>query len=74
MENKETEQIDKSDEQLFISAIVNSAFFKNEMKHAFIHGRNYEQLDTNGCDIDVNNVEDKHLPFSEWFAKHYINS
>ena len=72
MENQEQEQKAKnSDEQLLISAVMHSAFFKKEMKKAFMHGKEFEYLDTNGCEMDVDNVEEKHLPFSEWFAKHY---
>lgn len=72
MENQEQEQKAKnSDEQLLISAVMRSAFFKKEMKKAFIHGREFEYLDTNVCEMDVANVDDKHLPFYEWFAKHY---
>ena len=72
MENQEQEQKPKnSDEQLLISAVMRSAFFKKEMKKAFMHGREFEHLDTNGCEMDVTNVDDKHLPFYEWFAKHY---
>ena len=71
MENQEQEQKPKnSDEQLLISAVMRSAFFREEMKKAFIHGRKFEQLETDS-DIDVANVEHKHLPFYEWFAKHY---
>ena len=69
MENTELEQKPKnSDEQLLISAVMRSAFFREEMKKAFMHGRNFEQLETDN-DMDV--VNDKHLPFYEWFAKHY---
>ena len=71
MENTEVEQKPKNtDEQLLISAVMRSAFFREEMKKAFIHGRNFEQLETDS-DMDVPNVDDKHLPFYEWFAKHY---
>ena len=71
MENTELEQKPKnSDEQLLISAVMRSAFFREEMKKAFIHGRKYEQLETDS-DMDVAGVDDKHLPFYEWFAKHY---
>ena len=71
MENTELEQKPKnSDEQLIISAVMRSAFFKDEMKKAFMHGRNFEQLKTDS-DMNVTNVDDKHLPFYEWFAKHY---
>ena len=71
MNKEEQEQKAKnSDEQLLISAVMRSAFFKKEMKKAFMHGKEFEYLDTNG-EMDVNNVEGKHLPFYEWFAKHY---
>ncbi len=71
MENTELEQKPKnSDEQLLISAVMRSAFFREEMKKAFIHGRKFEQLESDS-DMDVTNVDDKHLPFYEWFAKHY---
>jgi hypothetical protein len=40
------------------------------MKKAFMHGRNFEQLEADS-DMGVVNVDDKHLPFYEWFAKHY---
>ena len=40
------------------------------MKKAFIHGRKFLELETDS-DMDVANVDDKHLPFHEWFAKHY---
>lgn len=71
MENTELEQKPKnSDEQLIISAVMRSAFFKDEMKKAFMYGRNFEQLKTDS-DMNVTNVDDKHLPFYEWFAKHY---
>lgn len=71
MGNTELEQKPKnSDEQLLISAVMRSAFFREEMKKAFMQGRNFEQLETDS-DIDVANVDDKHLPFYEWFAKHY---
>ena len=71
MENPEVEQKPKtSDEQLLISAVMRSTFFREEMKKSFIHGRKFEQLET--CsDMDVANVDDKYLPFYEWFAKHY---
>ncbi len=72
MKNQEVEQKPKnSDEQLLISAVMRSAFFKKEMKKAFMRGREFENLDTNGCEMDVDNVDDKHLPFYEWFTKHY---
>jgi hypothetical protein len=72
MENQEVEQKPlNSDEQLLISAVMRSAFFKKEMKKAFIHGREFEPLETDG-DMDVANTDDKHLPFYEWFTKHYI--
>lgn len=72
MENTELEQKSKnSDEQLLISAVMRSAFFREEMKKAFIHGRKFEELETDG-DMNVANVDDKHLPFYEWFAKHYV--
>lgn len=72
MENQEVEQNQlNSDEQLLISAVMRSAFFKKEMEKAFMHGIEFEHLDTNGCDMDVANVDEKHLPFYEWFAKHY---
>jgi hypothetical protein len=71
MENQEVEQKPKnSDEQLLISAVMSSAFFREEMKRAFTHGRKFEQLETHS-DMDVANVDEKHLPFYEWFAKHY---
>ena len=71
MENTEVEQkLKNSDEQLLISAVMRSAFFIEEMKKAFRHGINFEQLETES-DMDVANVDDKHLPFYEWFAKHY---
>lgn len=71
MENQEQEQKPKnSDEQLLISAVMRSAFFREEMKKAFMHGRYFEQLETDS-DMDVANINDKHLPFYEWFAKHY---
>ena len=71
MENTELEQKTKNiDEQLLISAVMRSGFFREEMKNAFMHGRNFEQLETDS-DMDVANVDDKHLPFHEWFAKHY---
>lgn len=71
MENQEQEQKPKnSDEQLLISAVMRSAFFREEMKKAFTHGREFEQLETDS-DMDVANFDDKHLPFYEWFAKHY---
>ena len=71
MENTEVEQKPKNtDEQLLISAVMRSAFFREEMKKAFNHGRNFEQLETDS-DMDVPNVDDKHLPFYEWFEKHY---
>lgn len=73
MENQEQEQKQKlknSDEKLLISAVMRSAFFREEMKKAFMHGRKFEQLETDS-DMDVANVDDKHLPFYEWFAKHY---
>lgn len=71
MENQEQEQKPKnSDEQLLISAVMRSAFFREEMKKAFMHGIKFEQLETDS-DMDVANVDDKHLPFYEWFAKHY---
>ena len=73
MTNKELEQKHKNNnEQLFISAIINSVFFRKEMKKAFTHGIKFKQLETDG-DINVNNVNDKYLPFYEWFAKHYNN-
>ncbi len=72
MENQEVEQKPKnSDEQLFISAVMRSAFFKNEMKRAYMHGIEFEKLETNGHELDVANVDDKHLPFYTWFTKHY---
>lgn len=71
MGNIEVEQKPKnSDEQLLISAVMRSAFFTEEMKKAFMHGRKFEQLESDK-DMDVSNVDDKHLPFYEWFAKHY---
>ena len=71
MENTEVEQKTKnSDEQLLISAVMRSAFFREEMKKAFTHGINFEQLETDS-DMDVANVDDEHLPFYEWFAKYY---
>ena len=71
MENQEQEQKPKnSDEQLLISAVMRSAFFREEMKKAFMHGIYFEQLETDS-DMDVANINDKHLPFYEWFAKHY---
>jgi hypothetical protein len=71
MENQEVEQKPlNSDEQLLISAVMRSAFFKKEMKKAFIHGIEFEQIETDG-DMDVTNAEGKNLPFYEWFAKHY---
>ena len=71
MENQEQEQKPKnSDEQLLISAVMRSAFFREEMKKAFTHGREFEQLETDS-DMDVANFDDKHLPFYEWFARHY---
>jgi hypothetical protein len=72
MENQEVEQkLLNSDEQLFISAIMRSDFFKNEMKKAFMQGIKFEQIETDG-DMNVANINDKHLPFYEWFAKYYI--
>lgn len=74
MKNQEQEQKPKnSDDQLLISAVMRSTFFKEEMKKAFMHGREFEHLDTNGCELDVTNVDDKHLPFNDWFAKYYSN-
>ena len=52
------------------TAVMRSAFFREEMKKAFTHGREFEQLETDS-DMDVANFDDKHLPFYEWFAKHY---
>lgn len=73
MENKESEQKHKNNnEQIFISAIINSVFFRKEMKKAFKHGFKFQQLETDG-DMNINNANDKHLPFYEWFAKHYSN-
>jgi hypothetical protein len=67
MENIEIEhKLKNSDEQL----LMRSAFFRDEMKKAFMHGRNFEQLETDG-DMDVDNLDDKHLPFYDWFSKHY---
>ena len=71
-ENQEQERKpENTDEQLFLSCVRRSAFFKQELLKAFKHGREFEHLDTNGCEMDVTNVDDKHLPFYEWFAKHY---
>ena len=71
MENdNEQQKLNNSDEQLLISAVMRSAFFREEMKKAFTHGREFEQLETDS-DMDVANFDDKHLPFYEWFAKHY---
>jgi predicted restriction endonuclease len=72
MENQEIEQISlNNDEKLFISAIIRSSFFEKAMKKAYLHGIEFEQLEIDG-DMDVDNVDDKHLPFYEWFVKHYV--
>ena len=57
-------------EVLNIADVIRSAYFKEQMKMAFKHGREFEQIETDG-DMDVTSVEDKNLPFYEWFAKHY---
>ena len=57
-------------EVLNIADVMRSAYFKEQMKMAFKHGREFEQIETDG-DMDVTNTEDKNLPFYEWFAKHY---
>lgn len=70
-ENQEQQRQPKNtDEQLFLSCVRRSAFFKQELLKAFNHGREFEQIESK-CEIDYSNKDDKYLPFYEWFAKHY---
>ena len=70
--NKETENLNNlTDEQLFIACVRCSAYFKQQMLIAYKHGIEFEQLEYNECDVDINKIDDKNLPFYEWFALHY---
>jgi|SaaInlV_120m_DNA_3_1039746.scaffolds.fasta_scaffold26972_3 hypothetical protein len=70
-ENQEQQrQLENTDEQLFLSCVRRSAYFKKELLKAFKHGQKFEQIESK-CEIDYTNKEDKHLPFYEWFAKYY---
>ena len=64
-------QSENTDEQLFLSCVRRSAFFKQELIKAFKHGREFEQIESKS-EIDYSNKEDKYLPFYEWFARHYV--
>lgn len=59
-----------NDQQLLLSVFMRTVWFRNQMKKAFKHGYVFEQIQ-DSVDINVNNIDDKHLPFYEWFAKHY---
>lgn len=44
--------------------------FKEQMYKAFKHGLEYENFEHDG-DLNITKIEDKYLPFNEWFIKHY---
>lgn len=70
--DKETENLNNlTDEQLFIACVRRSAYFEQQMLIAYKHGIEFEQLD-DGYDVEISKVDDKNLPFYEWFALHYI--
>jgi len=50
--------------------IEKTNFFTEQMLKAFKHGIEYEYLETDG---ETLNLDDKNLPFYEWFAKYYNN-
>ena len=69
--NNEIENIkDFQDEQIFVNLINRSPFFRDAMLKSFRHGMEYEHLKSE-TEIDYEKTEEKHLPFSEWFVRHY---
>jgi hypothetical protein len=74
MENVNKEQkLNKTDEQLLISAVMSSAFFKEHLRKAWSSGRMFdmEQYKNRSVDADIKDVPDKALKFDEWFSRHY---
>lgn len=70
MKHETEKETEKETEVLNIADVIHSTYFKEQMKIAFKHGREFEQIETDG-EMNVAIAEDKNLPFYEWFAKHY---
>lgn len=67
MEKEKTQQqVERSDEQLLISAVMNSAWFKKQMYKAYKHGL---EFDVNAAETEPSS--DESLPWYDWFKKHY---
>ena len=71
-DNKQ-QKLNNSDEQLLISAVMSSAFFKEHLRKAWSNGRMFdmEQYKNRSVDTDIKDVPDKALKFEEWFSRHY---
>ena len=71
MKNEQEKTTEQTNEDSLVRDITQSKFFENEMKRAFLAGHRFEILNTNGADIDPSTLEDKNLPFYEWFIRKY---
>ena len=73
MNDDKQQKLNNSDEQLLISAVMSSAFFKEHLRKAWGGGRmfNMEQYMNRSVDTDIKDVPDKALIFEEWFSRHY---
>lgn len=67
------QKLNDTDEQLFISGIINSSFFKEHIRNAWSNGRMFDkELHNNrSLQTDVSELPDKALRFEEWFSRHY---
>lgn len=45
--------------------------FRKDMLAAFRHGIEFEYRTSHGKDVNPETLEDKNLPFAEWFNKYY---
>ena len=61
-----------NDINLIINAVKQTDWFRNEMLRAFKHGIEFEQLDHEGGEKNLNEVDIKHYPFYEWFYKEIL--
>lgn len=74
MENDDkNKKLNNSDEQLLISAVISSVFFKEHLRNAWSNGRMFdmEQYKNRSVDTDIKDVPDKALKFEEWFSRYY---
>lgn len=65
--------MEKTDEQMLISTIINTDFFKEHLRKAWSNGRMFdmELYKNRDVDTDVTNVDSKALKFEEWFSRNY---